>query len=325
MIETLIIKTEDDAFSALKKALDKELNENVQVVFDGWPTFKLTISGEDFDSSIPTRIMPPILDLQREIHRIYCRAKYNTDDVRRLTQDERELLELVVTVKKGSSEFITELANSLNEIIKNSNMTGDQALILLVSISALIVANFGWKEWLRTKEREHGQDVSVRLSEQETKRLELVTEAMGQKPEIVENKKSIDQFRSDLSKKLKPADQINIDNQPIITGAHAAEVVPTPKVAAEEVRIDGEFVINEVKFPKSFGGTYRFSVTRVIDKKQILVDAQPGVLSKVQLDVLKDGGFGVRSVLMEINAKSLRGNISSANLVSIQWPNTEEV
>lgn len=320
MIEQVIIKSEDDAFAALQKALAQELDENTQVVFEGWPVFRLTISGEDFDSSIPTRIMPPILDLQRELYRIYCKARYNSEDTKRLTQDERELLELVVTVERGSSAFITELANSLNEIVKNSNMSGDHALILLVSVAVLITASYGWRDWLRKREREHGQEITVRLSEQETRRLELVTEAMRQKPELVENQGSIDRFRSDLSKKLKPADQIAVDSQPIITGVRAAEIVPTPRAAAEDLRIDGEFVINEVKFPRVFGGKYRFSVTRVIDQQHMMVDAQPGVLTDEQLDVLKEGGFGVRPVLMEINAKSLRGYISSASLVSIRWP-----
>lgn len=323
MIEQVIIKSEDDAFAALQKALAQELDENTQVVFEGWPVFRLTISGEDFDSSMPTRIMPPILDLQKEVYRIYCKARYNTEDTRRLTQDERELLELVVTVERGSSAFITELANSLNEIIKNSNMSGDQALILLVSVSALLAASFGWKEWLRTREREHGQNITVQMSEQETRRLELVTEAMRQKPELVENKESIDRFRSDLSKKLKPDNQITVDNQPVITGVRAAEIVPEPRAAAEDLRIDGEFVINEVKFPRVFGGKYRFSVTRVIDQKQMMVDALPSVLTDEQIGVLKEGGFGVRPVLMEINAKSLRGNISSASLVSIRWPEAD--
>ena len=321
-IERIIIRNENEAFNALTRALADEVTESALVEFQGWPTFQLTISGEDFNGSIPTRIMPPILHLQAEIHRIYCRAKYNSEDTRRLRNEERELLELIVIIKPGSTKFIAQLAKVLNEIIKNSNMNGRQVLILLVSISAMVSGNFAWKEWVQTKEREHGKDVTVRLSEEETKRLEVVTEALSRQPELKSDKESFDNIRSDLSKRLKPSDQINIDESPVISGVRAAEIVPKPRELAQEIRIDGEFTINEVKFPKNFGEKYRFSVTRKIDNKQMTVDAMPGVLTDEQITILKDGGFGLKSVLLQINAKELRGRISSANLVAISWPDS---
>lgn len=320
MIEKILISSERDAWETLKKALADEISETAQVSFDGWPVFRLTIEGKDFSGTIPTRIMPPILDLQKEIYRIYCRAKYNTDDVRRLRPDEKEMLELVVSVKPGSTKFITDLFKALNEIIKNTNMSSREAVILLVSVSTLIATSIGWKDWLSAREREHGQDVSVHLSQEETKRLQLVTEAMARSPELKHNSEAITGIKSDLSRKLQPSDQLLIDEMPVINGVRSAEIVPAPRKAAEEIRIDGEFVINEVKFPSKFGGKYRFSVTRVIDGKTLLVDALPDMLTGEQITILKDGGFGVKRVLMEINAKELRGNITSANMVSINWP-----
>lgn len=318
--DAITIKNEQEAWEALQLALSGQISETAQVSFEGWPVFKLTIQGEDFNGSIPTRIMPPILELQKEIHRIYCRAKYNTEDTRSLKQDERDQLELVVDVQKGSTKFITDLAGALNEIIKSSNMNGEQVLILLVSIGVIVATSLGWKQWLQHKEREHGQDTTVELSQEETKRLELVTKALTEKPELKKAQEAVDDFKSDLSKRLKAEDQIKVSEQPIITGAYAAEVVPTPRVAAQEIRIDGEFEINEVKFPKQFGGSYRFAVTRVLDGKQIMVDAAPGVLSEQQITILKDGAFGIKRVLMEINARQGRSGITGANLVSISWP-----
>lgn len=264
--------------------------------------------------------MPPILELQKEIYRIYCRSKYQTEDTRSLKQEDRELLELVVNIEKGSTKFITDMANALNQIIKSSNMNGRQALILLVSIGAMITSTVAWKDWLQTKERLHGEEITVKMSQEETRRLELVTKALTAQPELRKAQESIDDFKSDLSKRLKPEDKINVAGEQVIDGVRAAEVVPTPRVAAQEIRIDGEFEINEVKFPKQFGGSYRFAVTRVLDGKQIMVDAAPGVLTEQQITILKDGAFGVKRVLMKINAREGRSGITGANLVSISWP-----
>lgn len=323
MVEEVIIRNEDEAWESLQLALADRISETASIVFEGWPVFKLTIEGKDFKGTIPTRIMPPILDLQREIYRIYCNAKYSSTDVRKLKAEERELLELVVSIKPGSTKFITELFKALNEIIKSSNMNGRQAVIVLVSVSTLIAAEVGWKDWLTYKEKEHGQEVTVQLSEQETQRLELVTQALTRAPDLERNKEFISDFKNDLSKRLKPEDQIKIGEQPVITGARAAEIVPAVKPEAEEVRIDGEFIIKEVKFPKKFGGKYRFAVTRVFDQKSFMVDATPDKLSEDQITILKDGGFGVKRVLMQINAKELRGQVSAAKLVLIKWPDAE--
>lgn len=321
--DAIIIKNEQEAWEALRLALDGKIPETAQVSFEGWPIFKLTIQGKDFDGSIPTRIMPPILELQKEIHRIYCRAKYQTEDTRSLKQEDRDQLELVVDIQKGSTKFITDLAKALNEIIKSSNMNGTQVLILLVAVGAMITSTVGWKDWLQTKERLHGEETTVELSQEETKRLELVTKALTERPELKKTQDSLDDFKSDLSKRLKAEDRINVAEQPIITGARAAEIVPSPRVAAQEIRLDGEFEINEVKFPKQFGGSYRFAVTRVLDSKHLVVDAAPGVLSDEQITILKDGAFGVKRVLMQINARESRSGITGANLVSISWPKPE--
>lgn len=319
-IEIIKITNDVEAFAALGKAIANEIGPDTQVIFEGWPVIKLTISGENFHGSIPTRIMPPIMELQKEIYRIYTRVSYNTDDTRNLKQEERDQLELVVEIRQGSTEFLTELANSLNEIIKSTDMSSQEALILLVSIAAMMTGAFAWKDWLRTKERTHGEEVSVKLSQEETRRLELVTTAMSREPAIAENKVALDNFRDDLSRRLKPEDQIKVDFQPIISGERASEIVPAVRVPSVEIRIDGEFIINEVKFPKSFGGKYRFAATRVSDGQHMIIDAHPDVLSADQIQILKDGGFSVKLVHMQVNAKRLRDTISAASLVSINWP-----
>jgi hypothetical protein len=44
--------------------------------------------------------MPPILDLQKELHRAYCLLKYGEDNVRKLTNDDRDASEIVVNVAR---------------------------------------------------------------------------------------------------------------------------------------------------------------------------------------------------------------------------------
>lgn len=143
-------------------------------------------------------------------------------------------------------------------------------------------------------------------------------------PELKSNKEAITNFKSELSKKLRPTDQIKINNEPIINGEHAAEIVSAPKELSKEIRLDGDYSINEVKFPTKFGGDYRFSVTRLSDDRKFMVNAAPDLLDADQIAILKEGSFSIKHLRMRINAKEHRGVITNANIVSIEWPTTNE-
>jgi len=320
MNDAVLISSEEEAWEVLRKAIEKEISDTVTITFQNWPVFDITIEGEDFNGTIPTRIMPPILDLQKEIHRIYCKARYGSEDTRKLTHNEKLQLELIVSIRPGCTKFTTEFFNVLNEIVKNSNMSGTQILFLLLGVSMMITSTILWKDWLAAKERAHGREVSVSLSEEETKRLALITQALTESHTLKQNQEAIDVFKSNFSRKLEPADQLKVNEQPIINGEKALEIVPLPKQEAKEIRIDGEFIINEVKFPTEFGGKYRLSVTRLSDDTNVMVDASPDALDPEELSIIRDGGFEVKRVIMQINAKQLRDTITSAHLVTICWP-----
>ena len=79
-------------------------------------------------------------------------------------------------------------------------MNGIQIVIFLVSISVIITASVGWKDWLTFKESQHAKEISSRMSFQETVRLKLVVNAMSKEPVIQKNKETIPNFKRDLSK-----------------------------------------------------------------------------------------------------------------------------
>jgi hypothetical protein len=199
-------------------------------------------------------------------------------------------------------------------------MDSNQVLILLIAISALITANFMWKDWLRTKEREHGQDVTVELSKQETERHKLVVEALTRQSELKHSQQAISDFQSSLSKKLSPADQLKVNDEPIINGERAIEIVPPPKQTPKEIRLDGNYSINVIKFPINYGEPYRFSVTSSQDNKSFMVDVAPDLLTQDQIEILKEGSFRIKHIRMHINAREHRGQITDARVFSIEWP-----
>ena len=59
-------------------------------------------------------------------------------------------------------------------------MSGTQVFILLITIASLITISIMWNDWLNAKEHEHWQDTALRLSQQETERIKMITDALPQ-------------------------------------------------------------------------------------------------------------------------------------------------
>ena len=63
-------------------------------------------------------------------------------------------------------------------------MSGTQILVLLVTIAGLITLRIMWKDWIEASEHKHWQDAALRLSQQETERLEMIIDAVSQQRQI---------------------------------------------------------------------------------------------------------------------------------------------
>ena len=137
------IKSEDEAFSFLLRDPTSE-----GLSFSAWLMLRLRIEGEDFDGSVPTRIMPAALELQKEIHRTYALAQFGKPDIRQLSRTDRRRSEIVV--KEGSSSYIMALIDILNWMSKGK-MT-PQPTITLVALATVLGEGWYAKEIINNRE-----------------------------------------------------------------------------------------------------------------------------------------------------------------------------
>ncbi len=315
----IVIRNEAEAWEWLNRGLEGEIDtdEPINIRFDGWPTLDLKFTGHDFDQSVPTRVMPPLLDAQREIHRLYCQLAYGQQNLRKLTNEDRDRLELNIRVEKGSSDYSTNLSDVLNEAIKSavSNMDSVHILIASLSVGLMWASNVAWKNWLQKKERDKEVESRIRMSELEKEKLEILSKSQREIHYIKDLSKGVDDFRNDSLHKMKPNDTFSVPDSEIdVDGRYAAEITHKPREKSVEKRIDGEFTILSVISGDTKG--FRLKVKRVLDDTSIHVTIPPGTLSSEQKNILKDNEWAKKPVLLEINAKELRGQITSATLVS---------
>jgi len=119
--ESIIIRSSDDAWQLLQEIeAGREFSPDLDLRFEGWPVFEMRVQGRDWDSTVPTRVMTPLLEVQKDLYRTLMLIRYGKASLRRLTDEDRELLELVIRVGKGSSDYKAPLHASLNELVKQA-------------------------------------------------------------------------------------------------------------------------------------------------------------------------------------------------------------
>jgi hypothetical protein len=322
----LIIRSEDQALEILNLLNNGVgFDPAIKVTFEGWPKLTIRLIGEDFDRSVPTRIMPAILELQKQVYRLYCRTRYGDENLRKLTKEDRDKLELVVKVDKGSSIFETLLSEPLVKIFQDatSKMTPEQLTMTLIGFGLMLTGGWGWKVYNNRKSQEHALNHQVELSKIELQKQQIIAEsivaALHQgNPLIREIRDENDAFKSDLLSRLKPTDQLQIasenTNPLTISGAQGALLNPRERKQASERFIDGSYSIANIGLEDLDNTDLEI---RDSQGNLIRVIIHDGALNHSQMEILKNDGFGRRPIHMRLLVKESGGRITKAQLISI--------
>lgn len=318
----LFIRNEDDAWSALKYALSNNpsLPEDFEIIFDGWPKYDLHVSGKDWNQTVPTRIMGPLLEVQKDLHRAYTSVRYGSENVRKLTEDDREKLELVIKVNEGSSEYDAELWKQLNEvaIAAVGRMTGTEIIITVIGLAVVFTGGAVAKHWISTRLKEKESEHQVGLSAQETERVRIITEAMSRQPIVAEMQENSVLTQSKILKIVKPGDSITTSGV-TLNSEEAKEIAQTERAVSEDIDIRGVFRILANDTTKGAG--FRIKVERVSDNLRFSADVPIELdLEQRQLIQKAEWSKGANLVSLHITASRLRESINNAVVYSASTP-----
>ena len=327
--EKIIINNEDQAIELLTKLVDGfEFDETLNIEFDSWPCFTIRIKGADFDGTIPTRVMPTLLDLQREVHRVYCVATYGEENLRKLTKKDKEQLELVVKVDKGSSIYETLLKEPIVKILQDaaSKMSPEQLTAVLIIFGLSVTSVLFWKMYLAKESKDKELDHTVELSKLEKEKMEVVQRAMQKFPESQASSENMNNVRNDLLTKLQTNDNLEISTQtnekeeypePVnITGEQAEQITYAPREKAVEKMIDGEYFLRSADFSKTEG--VRAVLEEISGQYIFRADIPLGVLGYEQMESLKNNSWNKKSLVMSLLVKELHNRYTSAKVISVK-------
>lgn len=319
---SLVISSEDDAWIVLNHALEHGNNclDDFELVFEGWPRYDLNIKGKDWHSTVPTRVMGPLLEVQKDLHRAYTSICYGSDNLRRLTDEDRDKMELVIKVKEGSSEYDAELWNQLGEIAKAAvgKMTGTEIIITVTALAVVITGGSVIKHWISKRLEEKESENQIALSKQETERMRVFAGAMNRQPMIADMSESSIITQSKILKAMKPGDQITTSGVSL-NSEEARMVAQTERAASQDVDIRGVFRV--LANDASRGAGFRIKVERISDGL-ILAAEVPIELDLGQRELIKKAEWskGLVLVSLHITGSKLRDNINNAVVYSASEP-----
>lgn len=321
--EVLRVDNETTAVVILKEALEREFEgRTLKLDFDAWPTVNLRYKGDKFHGTITPDIAQAIVDLQEVLNRAYVLAVNNTSNLRSLTDEDRRALQVVATVEDGSSIVEVKLAPWAEKFSTElvSKMTGTE--IVVTVLGTTLIATAGWllKNHLKTRFEEKKLEFEgankLSLSQEETRRLEIVTNAMKVNSVVRESYAYAESARDSMLKSAFDADIFSAQGEVTITGDEARKAYRSKRREPLEVQLNGNYAIKYFSWAEDYESA-RVRVQREDDNMEFTADLSVLSLTPDQKGRFKDATFDHGRVYLVVNATVLSDQITTARIISV--------
>lgn len=176
MQDVAVINDISDVTNLLKRLVENPRDDlDFQIHVQNLPSLEIYLVGDKFNNSITPSIMQGIIELQKSIYRAYMLAKYGDDNLQKLNEHERRILELKVIVNPGSSDVIIKLLETFDNLFGLINgMENRQKYIIILTILAMIASGVGWlyfDSYLKHKAEQIKAAKEVVIERERTKQL----------------------------------------------------------------------------------------------------------------------------------------------------------
>lgn len=146
-----------------REAVEPGIDMPLDLDFQGWPYLHINVKGEKFHSSLTSSMVCGLASMHESFQRAYALAKYGTSNLQRLTNEDKQSLDIIFKIKEGSTDSETDWSGTINQFLAFltgafEGMTGVQKMtILLALITALTV---GGCYYLYTSSQDHLADLN---------------------------------------------------------------------------------------------------------------------------------------------------------------------
>ncbi len=321
----IVVSSEAQAFDLLQAALKDEFGDSqLRISFESWPILSIRLQGTGYESTITPDIAESLVGLQHAMNRAYARAVHNSTNARSLTAEERRNIQFKAKVEKGSSiikvdlgEYAEKLASALV-----GKMSSQDIVILVLGLAAIGGTTMAVKAFLkhRSEDKKVAAETQQRvaMSTQETERMKILADAMNARPQLRYAGQDFDGVRQDVLKGTGDATSVELQDVKL-TREEARVISLTPRSESEAVQLNGHYRIHKIDWQQP--DQVRLSLWSTDTSLEFVATFKGGTLDDAQKDKLKSAEWERKALYMAINGTRLRGEITTASIVSVEWPN----
>lgn len=312
------VTSETDLWVALERCLDAIGSADREVFeIDGWSPQLLYFPHELVHHSIRPSAARAVTDFHKSLSRSYAYLVYGDANATLLKGEDRLLLDLEFLVTGGSTGV--EAADKAIEAIAKAiaeKMTGKQITISVIAFLLLYFGSSMGAAWLsehyETRRAEEASDERISLSEQETRRVEMMTRALNCSPELAPVKEEADSSKTALVRPITQQKSGAVLGTEI-SGEQAKVILSKERQRGEGKRIDGEYRVNDINTTTPLG--YVAEIENVKTGQKISVEVNRDDLPAEDIHLIFQVAEAKSSLIARVNAWLVGGKIVRANIV----------
>jgi hypothetical protein len=316
------VTSEAAAFAAIKEALEKGFaNKPVSLTFENWPHLEIELEGPGYKSAITSPVAAAIVDLQTALNRSFALEVHGSNSAARLTDEEKAAIQFKATVEDGCTLIKVDLgkfAETLATAITDK-MTPEMLVITVLGTVALACGVAAFKAFLNARTKDKAIDskaqTTIAMSQEETARQKILADALTKAPMLKVVTENFDEAKNALLKAISDAETLSVNNVEIDRPlAHVA--VTKTRGIAKDIQLNGTYFVTETNLRHE--DEIRLGLLRAQDGKTFTASFQDHSLDGDQIKLLQEAEWGRTPVFLNINGTELRGEITSARVISVQ-------
>lgn len=322
-VQRITIRNESQAIALIQRALSQQLEgSELRLDFKNWPTLELRYTGEKFDGTITPGVAQAIVELQLALNRIYAFAVKGTTNLRALTEEERNAIQVVVKIEKGSTLldiFLNDWSQKLASELVNK-MTGTEIAVTVLGSALFVSAGWVLKHHLQSRSEEKKLGIEkaslLQLSQQETERLKLVTRAAESNPVVRTAQVFSEHTNAALLRSAFDADGMTVQGGFTVDSNLARQAYRGPRRQSVPVQLNGTYTVKSFAWDAD-GMAAKVRIVAEGSGQEYTAELSVNALTADQKLRFKDATFEQARVHLTVNATELDGEITTAKIVSV--------
>jgi hypothetical protein len=192
-MRVFLITDEDSLWEVIEAIASPEFNDEFSISLKNYKPSQIKIQGGRYDNNIGTSAMYYYVDLQKKIRFSYAIARYGTQNVKKITEEESKNLEIFVEITEGSSIIETTISDVAGQFISGAlqKMTGTQVTLVFLFGMAAFLGTSIFRAWLHYRIEEKRILLNSRRDEKNTEEKIHLIEALDRASKADVNRMSL--------------------------------------------------------------------------------------------------------------------------------------